>query len=139
MAGPRGILQRSAVRFLVPWLFLAALATLAAFLRMGPQGALALLSVSTLALWLFSANAAFRAERTSESLEQDVSSRVLTLEAKLEGERRETRTLAAVLDGMAEGIWITDETGVVLRHNDALKEMLYAGQALVGQRPLYLV
>ncbi len=49
------------------------------------------------------------------------------------------RTLGAVLDGMSEGVWVTDATGTVIRHNDALKELLYAGQELVGQRPIALL
>jgi two-component system phosphate regulon sensor histidine kinase PhoR len=51
----------------------------------------------------------------------------------------EATTLAAALDGMADGVWLTDARGTITRHNDALKEMLYAGQTLVGQRPLELL
>ena len=57
----------------------------------------------------------------------------------LSAEQLGSRTLVAVLDTLTEGIWITDARGVVLRHNDALKEMLFAGQDLVGQRPMFLV
>ncbi|MBL9037732.1 MAG: PAS domain-containing protein [Archangium sp.] len=49
--------------------------------------------------------------------------------------RRQLAVLRAVIDGMAEGVWITSNDGTVLEHNNALKEMLYAGQQLVGQRP----
>lgn len=53
---------------------------------------------------------------------------------------QEARTLTAVLDGMIEGIWVTDAEGTVVRHNDALREMLQPGQAgIVGQRPLALI
>lgn len=48
-------------------------------------------------------------------------------------------TLRAVVDGMAEGVWITSEDGTVLRHNDALKEMLFAGTELVGEKPIDLL
>ncbi len=49
------------------------------------------------------------------------------------------QTLAAAIEGMDEGMWITDANGVVLRHNEALRRMLGIEQELVGQRPLFLV
>ncbi len=49
---------------------------------------------------------------------------------------RRQNTLTAVVDGMVEGIWITDGTGTIVRHNDALKQMLYSGLDLVGRRAL---
>ncbi|MHB8872791.1 MAG: sensor histidine kinase [Myxococcaceae bacterium] len=49
---------------------------------------------------------------------------------------RQQNTLTAVVDGMLEGIWITDPSGTIVRHNDALKQMLYSGQELVGRRAL---
>ncbi|MFL5345172.1 MAG: sensor histidine kinase [Hyalangium sp.] len=53
---------------------------------------------------------------------------------------QEARTLTAVLDGMIEGIWVTDAEGTVVRHNDALREMLQPGSAgITGQRPLALI
>ena len=53
---------------------------------------------------------------------------------------QEARILTAVLDGMAEGLWVTDAEGTVVRHNDALAEMLLpANGAIVGQRPLALI
>jgi len=53
---------------------------------------------------------------------------------------QEARTLTAVLDGMIEGIWVTDAEGTVVRHNDALREMLQPGPVgIVGQRPLALI
>jgi two-component system, OmpR family, phosphate regulon sensor histidine kinase PhoR len=53
---------------------------------------------------------------------------------------QEARILTAVLDGMAEGLWVTDAEGTVVRHNDALAEMLLpAHDAIVGQRPLALI
>ncbi len=57
----------------------------------------------------------------------------------LEERDRELSTLRAVVDGMAEGVWITAEDGTVIQHNDALKELLYAGTELVGQRAQNLV
>jgi len=52
---------------------------------------------------------------------------------------QEARTLTAVLDGMAEGIWVTDVEGTVLRHNDALRGMLLPSGDIIGQRPLTLL
>jgi two-component system phosphate regulon sensor histidine kinase PhoR len=51
----------------------------------------------------------------------------------------EVQTLAAAIEGMDEGMWITDANGVVLRHNEALRVILGTDQELVGQRPLFLV
>jgi two-component system, OmpR family, phosphate regulon sensor histidine kinase PhoR len=48
-------------------------------------------------------------------------------------------TLRAVVDGMAEGVWITSQDGSVLRHNDALQEMLFTGTELVGRKPIELL
>jgi two-component system, OmpR family, phosphate regulon sensor histidine kinase PhoR len=48
-------------------------------------------------------------------------------------------TLRAVVDGMAEGVWITSEDGTVLRHNDALQEMLFTGTELVGKKAIELL
>ncbi|WP_368671018.1 sensor histidine kinase [Myxococcus sp. AM010] len=53
---------------------------------------------------------------------------------------QDARTLTAVLDGMAEGIWVTDDEGTVVRHNDALRAMLDStSNPLTGQRPLALI
>ncbi|HZW91128.1 MAG TPA: PAS domain-containing protein, partial [Myxococcaceae bacterium] len=51
----------------------------------------------------------------------------------------EVQTLGAAIEGMEEGMWITDAQGVVLRHNEALRTILGIEQELVGQRPLFLV
>ncbi|HET9156193.1 MAG TPA: ATP-binding protein [Myxococcaceae bacterium] len=51
----------------------------------------------------------------------------------------EVQTLAAAIEEMDEGMWITDANGVVLRHNEALRTILGTDQELVGQRPLFLV
>jgi two-component system phosphate regulon sensor histidine kinase PhoR len=51
----------------------------------------------------------------------------------------EARILAAVLDGMAEGVWITDAEGRIRRHNQALTGMLPKGARIVGQGPLALL
>jgi two-component system, OmpR family, phosphate regulon sensor histidine kinase PhoR len=55
------------------------------------------------------------------------------------GAVRELETLRAVVDGLAEGLWITGADGTIVQHNDALKEMLYAGIELLGHRPIELV
>ncbi|AKQ65201.1 Phosphate regulon sensor protein PhoR (SphS) [Myxococcus hansupus] len=54
---------------------------------------------------------------------------------------QEARTLTAVLDGMAEGVWVTDAEGTVVRHNDALRDFLLptTGGPLTGQRPLAVI
>ncbi len=52
---------------------------------------------------------------------------------------RKLAVLRAVIDGMAEGVWITSEDGTVVEHNNALKEFLYTGQEIVGHRPRDLV
>ena len=53
---------------------------------------------------------------------------------------QEARTLTAVLDGMIEGLWVTDAEGTVVRHNDALRDMLQPGRVeITGQRPLALI
>ena len=51
----------------------------------------------------------------------------------------EERVLAAALEGIADGVWITDATGAVVRHNAALRRLLDAQQDVVGKRPLFLV
>jgi two-component system phosphate regulon sensor histidine kinase PhoR len=51
----------------------------------------------------------------------------------------EVKTLAAAIEVMDEGVWITDAEGVVLRHNEALRAILETDQELVGHRPLFLV
>lgn len=79
-----------------------------------------------------SARALSRAEETTEALLRASSEE--RDEALLE-----VQTLAAAIDGMDEGMWITDASGVVLRHNDALRTILGTDQELVGQRPLFLV
>jgi len=53
--------------------------------------------------------------------------------------RHELDTLRAVVDGLAEGLWITRADGTVVQNNDALKAMLYAGTELLGHRPVELV
>lgn len=52
---------------------------------------------------------------------------------------RKLAVLRAVIDGMAEGVWITSEDGTVLEHNNALKEFLYTGREIVGHRPRDIV
>jgi two-component system, OmpR family, phosphate regulon sensor histidine kinase PhoR len=73
---------------------------------------------------------------------QDVSvalqERADRLEQRAREKAGESRALAAALDGMAEGLWITDAEGTVLRHNRAL-EKLVGTDALEGRRPLDIV
>jgi two-component system phosphate regulon sensor histidine kinase PhoR len=52
---------------------------------------------------------------------------------------RRLAVLRGVIDGMREGVWITSEDGTVVEHNNALKELLYTGQQIVGQQPLELL
>lgn len=59
--------------------------------------------------------------------------------AKLRQLEENSHTLTAVMDGISEGLWVTDKDGNVIRHNRALKEMIFSGQALLGQRPLSLL
>jgi two-component system phosphate regulon sensor histidine kinase PhoR len=74
------------------------------------------------------------------SLEGAIDSLHARLEARNAQLTQEARTLTAVLDGMIEGIWITDAEGTVVRHNDALREMLQPGSGgITGQRPLALI
>ena len=68
---------------------------------------------------------------------QSLHSRLTAQTAQL---TQEARTLTAVLDGMIEGIWITDAQGTVVHHNDALREMLQPGNGgIAGERPLALI
>jgi two-component system phosphate regulon sensor histidine kinase PhoR len=71
-------------------------------------------------------------EGAIESLHQQLS-------ARNAGLNQEARTLTAVLDGMAEGLWVTDAEGTVVRHNDALRGMLQTSGDIIGQRPLALL
>ncbi len=48
---------------------------------------------------------------------------------------RELKVLRAVVDGMSEGVWITDGEGTVVQHNSALKQMLFSGTELTGKKP----
>jgi two-component system, OmpR family, phosphate regulon sensor histidine kinase PhoR len=52
---------------------------------------------------------------------------------------RDLAVLRAVIDGMAEGVWVTTEDGTVHEHNNALKELLYSGTEIVGHRPVEIV
>ncbi|MFP2933274.1 sensor histidine kinase [Pyxidicoccus sp. 3LG] len=81
-------------------------------------------------------------ERLEEvaNLEGAIDSLHAQLSARNAGLTQESRTLTAVLDGMAEGIWITDAEGTVVRHNDALRELIQpSGGTITGQRPLALI
>ncbi|XXF80495.1 ATP-binding protein [Myxococcaceae bacterium GXIMD 01537] len=81
-------------------------------------------------------------ERSDELM--DLEGAIDSLHAELAGETaralQASRTLTAVLDGMAEGLWVTDAEGTVVHHNDALRGMLQAASgAIKGQRPLALI
>ncbi|MFY1829625.1 sensor histidine kinase [Myxococcus fulvus] len=73
------------------------------------------------------------------SLEGAIDSLHSRLSARNTELSQETRTLTAVLDSMAEGVWVTDAEGTVVRHNDALRGILQPGASLVGQRPLAIL
>jgi len=79
-----------------------------------------------------SARAVTRAEEAAEARQRAVVE-------ERDGALLEVRTLAAAIEAMDEGLWITDAQGVVLRHNEALRAILGTDQELVGQRPLFLV
>lgn len=61
---------------------------------------------------------------------------VSALGARAREQDQNLNTLVAAMDAMAEGLWITQRDGRIIRHNRALKEMLFAGQDLLGQRPI---
>ena len=89
---------------------------------------------------------AARSPDEEEALDEatNLESAIQSLHAQLSEQNaqltQEARTLTAVLDGMIEGIWITDAEGTVTRHNDALREMLPPGTPeITGQRPLALI
>ena len=74
------------------------------------------------------------------SLEGAIDTLHARLSARNANLTQEARTLTAVLDGMAEGIWVTDAEGTVVRHNDALRDILQpSAGTIIGQRPLALV
>ncbi|MGQ0504064.1 MAG: sensor histidine kinase [Myxococcaceae bacterium] len=74
-----------------------------------------------------------------EPLGQAVAALGTRMSAQVETLITQANTLSAVLDGMIEGVWVTDASGTLVRHNNALKELLYAGKDLVGERPLALL
>lgn len=89
---------------------------------------------------------AVRSAEEEDTLDEvtNLESAIHALHAQLAAQNaqltQEARTLTAVLDGMIEGIWITDAEGTVTRHNDALREMLQPSNAgIIGQRPLALI
>ncbi len=85
---------------------------------------------------VFSETEAARALREAE---KGADARQRALGEERDGALLEVQTLAAAIEGMDEGMWITDANGVVLRHNEALRTILGTDQELVGQRPLFLV
>jgi len=96
-------------------------------------------------------NVRHRAEGApSRPEEQDLLDEVVSLEGAIDSLHQrlatrnahlnqEARTLSAVLDGMAEGLWVTDAEGTVVHHNEALRGMLQPATAIIGQRPLALL
>jgi two-component system, OmpR family, phosphate regulon sensor histidine kinase PhoR len=97
-------------------------------------GALASLLAFVIALASESdaARAVTRGEQAAEARQR------ATVEER-DGALSEVRMLAAAIEAIDEGMWITDAEGVVLRHNEALRNILGTDQELVGQRPLFLV
>jgi two-component system phosphate regulon sensor histidine kinase PhoR len=97
-------------------------------------GALASLLALVIALASESdaARAVTRGEQAAEARQR------ATVEER-DGALSEVRMLAAAIEAIDEGMWITDAEGVVLRHNEALRNILGTDQELVGQRPLFLV
>jgi two-component system phosphate regulon sensor histidine kinase PhoR len=55
--------------------------------------------------------------------------------SRSEALEHDAETLRATLEGMAEGLWITDERGTILRTNRALRELLFTTRPLIGERP----
>ncbi len=60
-------------------------------------------------------------------------------DAEQKAAERQLKVLRAVVDGMSEGVWITDASGTVVQHNSALKEMLFTGTELNGRKPVELI
>jgi two-component system, OmpR family, phosphate regulon sensor histidine kinase PhoR len=83
------------------------------------------------------------AKRSQPPALEDVLREVVLLDARwsdrCDALTREAEMLIAALDGMAEGVWITDREGTLLRSNRALNEMLFSTQPVVGERPLALL
>ena len=79
------------------------------------------------------------AARSLTRAEEAAEARRRALVEERDGALLEVQTLAAAIEGMDEGMWITDANGVVIRHNEALRTILGTDQELVGQRPLFLV
>ncbi|WP_338865257.1 sensor histidine kinase [Myxococcus stipitatus] len=73
------------------------------------------------------------------SLEGAIDSLHAQLTARNAELSQESRTLTAVLDSMAEGIWVTDAEGTVVRHNDALRDILQPATPIPGQRPIAVI
>ena len=78
------------------------------------------------------ARAVNRAEEAAEARQRETTE-------ERDGALQEVRTLVSAIEAIDQGIWITDAEGVVLRHNEALRNILGTDQELVGQRPLFLL
>jgi len=96
----------------------------------------ALASVLAFVIALISESDAARAVRRTEEV-AEARQRETTEER--DGALQEVRTLVSAIEAIDQGMWITDAEGVVLRHNEALRNILGTDQELVGQRPLFLV
>ncbi len=77
--------------------------------------------------------------RVLEAAASDAAAKDRATQAERDAAAYEERVLAAALEGIADGVWITDASGAVVRHNAALRRLLDAGQEVVGKRPLFLV
>jgi two-component system phosphate regulon sensor histidine kinase PhoR len=76
-----------------------------------------------------------QASAREESVRLDEASRAETIAAL----RREATTLEAVVEALSDGVWLTDEEGVVRRTNRAMDRLLPANLSASGQRPLFLL
>ncbi len=105
----------------------------------GVQTGLLAGGLSSLVAFLIALASESEAARALARVETSAEAQQRTLAEERNGALLEVQTLAAAIEGMDEGMWITDANGVVLRHNEALRAILGTDQELVGQRPLFLV
>jgi len=127
------MLDQPPVPRFVPYVTSLCLLCFAAYRSDWPVAAAVLATSTVMAL----IGASWRRRLLREQARASEQQRLAALRA--EQLTHEVATLSAVLEGMAEGVWLTDAEGRIVRHNQALKELLYAGQDLNGQRPLEVV
>jgi two-component system phosphate regulon sensor histidine kinase PhoR len=117
----------------------AAAAGLVAGRYAGLQVGLLAGAAACLAAFLLALLSASEAARHLRRVQQGAEARARGLSEERDEGFLEVQTLGAAIEGMDEGMWITDAQGVVLRHNEALRSILGTDQELVGHRPLFLV